>query len=329
MNETLLFPYFETVSHLCRRSQVRAAYNRLQEKYKQSMAVALEGIPEHVAYVLCRMGATFAADRRALGHLKDVLPNFAPKTVLDIGCGPGGALLASFEAFPSLENGVGLERSLEFKELFHLLFTQEYARDYKVSLRQTDLAVVPKTEEFYDICIASYSFGELSLAAQSAWMHSLSKTTQVLLLIEPGTPLGFQNILEARRLAIELKAKIAAPCPHMKQCPQMGTKRWCHEQVRLFRTAIHKDLKGGSLGYEDEKFSYLVVVFDPEVKIALPSHRILHVPQHRTGHSNFITCTQEGTVQKIVLSKKHGSTYKRAREALWGDIIEAPKEEKE
>ena len=73
----------------------------------------LSGKEEHLAYVLYRMPATYAATHKALEYVKEALPEFFPKTVLDLGTGPGTALVAALELFPSIERGVGLERNEE------------------------------------------------------------------------------------------------------------------------------------------------------------------------------------------------------------------------
>ncbi len=328
MNETVLFPYYEAVSRLCVSSQLKAAVLRLSEKYSQASSGELAGFPEHVAYVICRMAATFAADRRALQHMKKTLPDFAPKTVLDIGCGPGGALFAALETYPSIEKGVGLDRSVDFAKLFEMLFSQSFVPKTDCSIKQCNLSQTPKWTDSVDLAIASYSFGELSESSRSLWIKEAAEKSRVLLIVEPGTPAGYKCLMECRKLVIQMKGTIVAPCTHMQACPHEGTKRWCHESVRLFRTSLHRRMKGGSLGYEDEKFCYLAVVFDQSILLKIPPYRIVHVPQARHGHSNFVVCSKAGKIEKIIFSKKHQGSYKEAREAEWGDSLnEIPLEE--
>src|SRR3954465_10499354 len=57
-----------------------------------------------LAYALSRMPATYAAVTASLNALREMKPEFAPASLLDIGAGPGTASWAAAEAFPSLQS---------------------------------------------------------------------------------------------------------------------------------------------------------------------------------------------------------------------------------
>src|SRR6201991_128122 len=57
-----------------------------------------------LAYALARMPATYAAVTASLNALCEIRPDFTPKTLLDVGAGPGTATWAAAEAFPSLQS---------------------------------------------------------------------------------------------------------------------------------------------------------------------------------------------------------------------------------
>ena len=55
-----------------------------------------------LAYALARMPATYAAVTASLNALREIRPDFAPASLLDVGAGPGTATWAAAEAFSSL-----------------------------------------------------------------------------------------------------------------------------------------------------------------------------------------------------------------------------------
>jgi ribosomal protein RSM22 (predicted rRNA methylase) len=120
-----------------------------------------------------------------------------------------------------------------------------------------------------------------------------------------------------------------APCPHQRDCPMAGESQsadWCHFAVRLPRTALHRQLKGGSLSYEDEKFSYLVATAGSGSTAA---NRVVRHPLTRKGLMQLRLCTGDGEVSGVVVSKRQGPLYRAARSAEWGDAWPPPAEETE
>lgn len=317
---TLLTPFYTAIARMCDVKALDAAAKRIHLKYTETPAQPLKGLPEHVAYALCRMPATFAAFLRALSHVVQVIPSFSPHSVLDIGCGPGTALLGSFLTFPSLSCGTGLETSSEFCGIAEKLFSEISAVSSCHVLR-CDLKKQAEGEGSLDLMTAAYVMGELSKPVQDQWLTFAKKRAKVVVLVEPGTPAGWQCLMQCRDSILSLGGSILAPCPHAKLCPFTGTDAWCHEAVRVQRTSLHRRLKGGELGYEDEKFSYLAVTFDPQLPREVPPCRIVHAPRHRHGHTHFVLCTYRGCLEPAIISRKHKELYRLAREAKWGDSL--------
>jgi ribosomal protein RSM22 (predicted rRNA methylase) len=76
-------------------------------------------------------------------------------------------------------------------------------------------------------------------------------------------------------------------------------------------------LKSADLGYEDEKFCYMIFGKEPATAF---SSRILRHPLKRSGHIEFTLCTKEG-IKKQISSKKDGDFYKQAKKFEWGDCF--------
>src|ERR1700728_4896773 len=55
-----------------------------------------------LSYALARMPATYAAVTASLNALREIIPHFAPSSLLDVGSGPGTASWAAAAAFSSL-----------------------------------------------------------------------------------------------------------------------------------------------------------------------------------------------------------------------------------
>jgi ribosomal protein RSM22 (predicted rRNA methylase) len=171
--------------------------------------------------------------------------------------------------------------------------------------------------ESHDLVVISYTLGELPQAAAEAVLNKAWKCAgKFLVLIEPGTRRGFAAIDAARSSLIANQAAILAPCPHHFACPMAAARDWCHFSQRVERTWQHRQLKGGALGYEDEKFSYLVAA-----KNHSPSSeaRIVRHPGKHSGHVQLVLCTPEGKIENRTITRSSKEAYKRARKAEWGE----------
>src|SRR6202165_3410594 len=65
---------------------------------------AITSEADALAYALPRRPATYAAVTASLNALREIMPHFAPASLLDVGAGPGTATWAAAEAFPSLKS---------------------------------------------------------------------------------------------------------------------------------------------------------------------------------------------------------------------------------
>ena len=170
-----------------------------------------------------------------------------------------------------------------------------------------------------DLVTLAYALNELDLTTQTALIKRVWQTNaQAFAIIEPGTKKGFANILRAREELLRLGAYILAPCPRAGACPMAAQDDWCHFAQRLERSKQHRHAKHAALGYEDEKYSYLIV--SRQLVTPAPS-RIVRHPLKLKGHVQLTLCVLEG-IQKEVVTAKSREIYKAARKAAWGDAWE-------
>jgi ribosomal protein RSM22 (predicted rRNA methylase) len=137
-------------------------------------------------------------------------------------------------------------------------------------------------------------------------------------IIEPGTPAGYQRILKIRDILIQKGAKLIAPCPHAALCP-LKAPDWCHFFARIERSSLHRRIKNGELNYEDEKFSYLI--FTKENVTSLFESRILRHPKINKGHVNVTLCSNNKEIIQEIITKKNKEKYKNIKKCDWGDTI--------
>jgi ribosomal protein RSM22 (predicted rRNA methylase) len=303
---------------------LRAPAAQLSARYRGRGAAggaARFGPGEVLAYLGTRAPATFAATKRVLAELSSLRPDWAPSSVLDIGAGPGTAAWAAAAVFESIERAVLVERDHEMAALGTRLSSQSPAR-WLTEATWSNADAAQLAGRAADLVIASYVLGELGqrfeMPALEQWWRA---TVGEMVLVEPGTPSGFERLRAARETLVGWGARVTAPCPHDDRCPMEGSD-WCHFAVRLTRSPVHQSAKQARLGYEDEKYSYLVVSRHPP---AGPVARLVRSPRTHKGHVRLWLCEADGLNERVV-SRRDGEVYKRARSARWGDRMDISSE---
>ncbi len=282
-----------------------AALSKTYAQGKNSRSL-FEDESSRLTYLAARMPATFGAVSAALQNLPA-----APSSWLDLGAGPGTASWAAAELFPSSSRFTLIEQSPHAIALGKRL-AEAHPRIQKAEWICASLPLdLPKA----DAAILSYALGELERPAamiEKWWGAEIP----VLIIVEPGTPRGFSAIRKARDQILSLGGAIAAPCPHSHACP-MKESDWCHFSARIPRSRLHRYVKEGALGYEDEKFSYLIASKTPLAPSS--SARILRHPLKLSGHVRLALCTSRGERQETVVGRSNKEFYRKARDASWGD----------
>ena len=278
-----------------------------------STTIASDG--DALAYALVRMPATYAAVVACLNALCELMPNFAPTSLLDAGAGPGTAAWAAAEAFPSLQSFALLDSNASLGSLA-LELARKSTRLQAITYRRGDACAHLGEAEPADLVVASYMIGEVGEPERHALAERLwASASDTLLLIEPGTPSGYARIVSLRQHLIASGAHVAAPCPHDGPCP-LRTPDWCHFTQRLPRLRAHMQVKGAELPFEDEKFSYVVLTRTPHGgRFA----RVLAQPVVSKVDVTAKLCTVQGLeIRKVPHRDK--ASYARARRWRWGDI---------
>jgi ribosomal protein RSM22 (predicted rRNA methylase) len=286
-------------------SEIQKAADQMSDAYrsgKTSAGVISEA--QLAAYLITRMPATYAAAAHVLSELKERLP-VAIESALDIGAGTGAATLAAREQL-HIEQHTLLERNSRFQQASATWLPN--ATRISGDVLQTPLPSA-------GLVLASYVLSELPRPAALALVDRAWDAAQTaLVLIEPGSPAGFAVIREARARLLDRGAQIVAPCPAATPCP-MPANDWCHFAARVQRSSLHRRLKGGTLSYEDEKFSYVAVAKVPANPVPA---RIVRRPEHQPKLIQLALCTG-AAIESHKIRHADRDAYKRARKSDWGD----------
>jgi ribosomal protein RSM22 (predicted rRNA methylase) len=295
------------------RQDIAARAASISKTYRDGgSSVTIKSGTDALAYALVRMPATYAAVAACLNALLAARPDFVPKTLLDVGAGPGTASWAAAETFPSLQRFMLLDINGALQKLA-LDLSRDHPRLGSMTCRRDANAL--EEVEAADLVLASYMIGEVSEAERRTLAERLwSKARDTLVVVEPGTPAGYARIIALRAQLIASGAHVAAPCPHDLPCP-LSAPDWCHFAQRLPRLRAHIQLKGAELPFEDEKFSYVVLTREP---VAQRFSRVLASPLIGKVEITAKLCTAGG-VEVAKVPRRDKAAYATARRWRWGD----------
>jgi ribosomal protein RSM22 (predicted rRNA methylase) len=298
------------------------AVQRLTTRYRgagQPAGGVVRSDADVLAYLTYRMPATYAAVAAALAATAARRPGWRPQTLLDVGAGPGTAMWAAAETWPSLETIALVEHDPHMVAAGRRLAqasSNPAVRDARwCATDMTASSALPQSE----LVLAAYSLGELAPARMRDLIARLWDVCRdTLVVVEPGTPKGFDLVRMTRDVLRGADAHVLAPCPHQDACPMAGD-RWCHFSERLERSRLHRTVKGASVAYEDEKYSYVAASRAPGLPLAA---RVIGHPRAHPGRVSLDLCTTDG-LRSDTIPRRDRDRYREARRARWGSAFDA------
>jgi len=306
-----------------RAADLAAAAAALSERYRQERRdgrLHVASDDDALAYLAVRLPATYAAVRASFAAINQARRDFAPKTALDIGAGPGTALWAAVDCWPALADAVLVEASPVFRACGEALARETSVP--RVTWRTADVATDTVDDAIgdapRDLVTLAYVLNELAPDVRPRLLRRLwQATADTLVIVEPGTPAGWQRIIAARAELIQAGACLVAPCPHACACP-LAPPDWCHFAARVARSRLHRLAKAAELSWEDEKFSYLAVSRRPASAAAA---RVIARPRKGSGRVTLKLCRQDGSAGEQLFSRRDGEVFKRAWRSDWGTAL--------
>lgn len=299
-------------------AELRRSSERLSAAYREGRpggALRMTTRHDRLAYVAARLPSTCEATRAVFGELCRRAPGLRVGSLLELGAGPAPGLWAAGRYFPDLTRATHVELDGDMAEVGRRLLD---AGRFGARVESTwCVQDVERTRELgeHDLVLVGYVLGELAESARESLVDAAwDVTVAALVIVEPGTPAGAARVQRARARLVEQGADVAAPCPHANACP-LASDDWCHFGARVNRSSLQRRLKGGSLGYEDEKFSYVAVTRGNADPCAA---RVLRRPRREPRRVALRLCTADGLREELV-TRRQGERYRAARKTAWGD----------
>lgn len=298
---------------------LKQAARTLSDRYRAELRDGRLHMAEEMAvkaYLATRLPATYAAVRASLDAVSEARPAYTPKTLLDVGAGPGTVLWAAADLWPDLEEAVLIEASAAVRRVGEALATE--AITARIAWLAGDVTIDLGALKPADLVTCAYVLDEIAPASLPKLVDRLWQlTADTLLVIEPGTPAGWQRILAARRQLVEAGAHVLAPCPHEMPCP-LAAPDWCHFSRRVARSRLHRLAKDADVPWEDEKFIYVAASRHPAPSRAA---RVIAPPKSGSGKVLLKLCEKDGSASEKLFTKRDGDAFRLARRLDWGDTL--------
>lgn len=306
-------------------------------------------------YMATRLAPNYACLKTVMNEIRDLVPEFEPRSVLDFGSGMGTTIWAVEETWPKcVSEFMNIDLSVEQHRLCEFLLRggKEFGPPLPGIFQRQYLPASSKVK--YDMVVSAFSLLELpNLELRTSTVESLwHKTNDTLVLVERGNRGGFSVIDEARNLILGLEgfnpvnklhlsgskqlvhriqspsAYVVAPCPHEFRCPRamMPSKR--KMDVCRFRVQFEPlEIGQRKRGYTSEEFSYVVIrkrrnpYHDSENFCRWP--RIVEGRKHSARQITHKLCCPNGQLaETVITAKKYGKEmYTVAKACDWGDIL--------
>ena len=234
--------------------------------------------------------------------------------VLDIGSGPGSALLGVMEYFSQQKRKPRLDlvavdsvaENLKEADKQFITFRDKYSLAASLQTIQSGIEISSRLAQGpFDLIILSNVLNELFLhddkrtemrvAALRDLLGRLLAEDGSCIIIEPALRETSRGLLEVRDGMLEQGFHVYSPCPCNGKCPALADPRdWCHEDIPWERPALVKKLdKLTGLRKDSLKFSYLLLRKDGAALSDLcgpNAFRVVSEPLVSKGKREFYLC---------------------------------------
>lgn len=300
-------------------TKLKKDYNNISLKYRKeniNSSTIVSNQNQALSYVSSRMPETSVIIDSVLNKINKLVDiKEEIKSVLDLGSGTGSALWA-------LENYVNnIEVFAVEKQESMIKYSKELSKNLSLNISYIQEDVLSEKIEKLnctDLVLESFMLNEMNEKDRKQTLDlMIKKANKYIVLIEPGTPVSYKKMMEDRKYLLSKNLNIILPCMHNKNCPLKDD--YCNFTVRVNRTKTLKQIKSGSLGYEDEKYFYLV--FSKEDKLKEFNSTVIRKPVYRKSCVDLKLCKNDATIQNTTITKNNKQTYAEAKDLKHGDLF--------
>jgi len=279
------------------------------------------------AYLLFYWPISYAQGRQVLGELR-----LRPRTVLDLGSGPGPLAFAAIDAGAAevtaadrSRPALALARELA-AQAGEALASREWDPQRGGELPQTGVDAILMGHFLNEL----FGQGAPALGRRAALVERALEAVRPngsVVLIEPALRDTSRQLLQLRDMLVQRGFAVRAPCLFRQGCPALHKPTdWCHAERSWSMPPLLQALaRAAGLHKEALKMSYLILAPKPEGWAELPAgrtFRIVSEPLEGKGRQRLMGCGPEGRMG-LALQQKHRTAanaafFKLAR----GDVIQ-------
>lgn len=321
-------PIQKTITTLLAAPNANGWMKRAQALHHRYMQQEPNSQPRHVsdaldalAYLALRAPATYAQIWGAAAAIREIVPHWQPTTLLDLGCGPGSGLWALTDLFPSLTQATCIDQSPHFLTLGRQILSATQA-PLAVTWQQADLLHrIQQLETTYDIVLLANVLNELPEEQRAILVAAaFQRSRHLLMIIEPGTPVGSGIVQSA---AHQLAPSGTLIAPYLDN--QFVEEKWLHFPQRFTRPGFTRRLRQAmresalmASDWEEAKYSYVAVgKIAPEIN---PWGRVIRSVQVAKGQLEVLVLTKEQPLV-VKVTKRHKHAFAFAKKLRWGDLV--------
>lgn len=275
-----------------------------------------------LAYLGLRTPATYAQIYSVLSQVQEIMPVWQPKSLLDIGSGPGTGIWATKSIWPGLETATAIDREKYFlptgKEII-----QKASFPVKVLWQQQDITTrIDNRGMGYDVILIANVLNELDRSQRRQLLgQAYNLCKGVMVIIEPGTSAGTKIVQETAKDF----SKFTLLAPYINNTFVESQEQWIHFSQRFirpeFQRRIRQHMRTSSLtasDWEETKYAYVVIGKIPAKEKVWG--RSIGLIKKQKGFLEVPILTQDGIKQVKVL-KRHKKEYSFAKNLQWGQAI--------